>query len=543
MEHILRVEGVNILANTMETSDISTVRGASFAYEAAVREIPSIAQKALGSAGKVDAVFVGASQCALHLRDVSQAEAEKLRDSILTALEAPLPFSTMGPNYKGHDVPTEFLTFAAGLAELGEGGIEAALQRAQTQVRMAQLHRARLSWPEPLDLGSIKRRDAVCPVDQTRPINSGDAGRMPTRVGQFPTAGVKSPDADGKTEWVNFSARTRDLRRFGQTARYEYYEKVMVDQKVENAPSLKGLNPAQSFEDIVNKPPADLPVSLNNKLAYLYFDGTGWGTVLRGLGTQKFSQRASKLFFHSVIPELLRHFVVGEDADTARFNAVYPDTDSERKKEKHLRLETLMLGGEDFLVVLPAWKAFEVTRLILDTVDEFNKDLKKAEQMPLRCGVLICNSKTPIRLCRNLAYEICDKARSKDGSSAQFHIIESVELPDDRLDNVRDRLFGTSDNDAFTFSNAELKLLCENIKQLKAGLPRSQVYKAIRRIDHHGQSPDSAFSQLDALNSLDLRALLPKQDVGGSFPFKLLAEYWDYVEPPREAPAEDGDPA
>ena len=555
---ILRVDGVNLGQNVFATNDISTIRGTSLTYEAAAQQMSNLLASVAPDL-QFETIFAGASQTAFLIRDTTEADVQAAEDALLSELGTPTPLKYLLPEFdqdlppfdpkKLPEIPTQHVTFAAGHALVGTGkdARDAALAVAQSNLRFSQMTRRSIKPPEIFDmtaLGISQHADAICPIDQARPLGPDDNSNIAVRVGQYQNAHtIRTLPND--SEDIRVSKRVADVRRFGQTARYQFYSKMFRDHGVAAPPDLSKVSFAQSFEELVESPPkairrdkvgvtnptdddlVELPISLQNKIAYLYFDGTGWGAAAQTLGISKFSQMGHKLF----VGHLLHELVAKHTRERSNLRYAIEKWDTHRGEDlPKLRFETLMMGGEDWCLTVPAWNAFSLVECLLKLVDDSFAPLK------LRCGVLICSYKTPVRQARKLAYEICEKARLRGENSAQFHIIESIEVPDHGIDVQRQRLYGTSSGAHFTFSAADLAACRRDIARFKDSLPRSQIYKSISAIDNRDLTLTAALENVRLLgrHSDDWWRALPKAGVDGSLPLKLLADYWDYADPFNE---------
>lgn len=564
-DFILRVEGVNFGATVLNTQDISTTRGSSLALEVSVRWLERVIRTKIGGC---EVLYAGASQAAFVLRDHSAKAAEDAARTVRAVLRRPGKHGLGQPEFSKRPPPAEYMPFVVDVAELNgssQADVDRALDRAMVLNRRRQMRAPTVVPPEPFTVDPRDRslvvpnarRGAVCPVDQTRPVSAGDVGLMYTRTGQFPRAGmIEKRNVDAGTELISMSARSAALRQFGRTARWQLYEEIVRESDAPEKPSLEALAryvPAQSFADIVAPLPAGErpPLSLRGKIAVLYFDGAGFGKIRkamqrRGEGVGAFAARVRGLYEGRIICGLLAEFLKAAEGPTAaRYTATL--TDPDRGEIGHLRLETLMLGGEDLCIVVPAWLGWKTARDVLDWTEAHNKalgDEKDVPPMRLRCGALFCDHKTPIGTARALAYDLCEQARkgvdeSNPDSVLHPHVIESVEVPDGTLEAQRERIFGTGDPAAFTFEGRRLAGIEASFGRLANGLPRSQLYKLIGRVGVSPASADKAIERALArsdraeIGSADvLKALLPNCDKAGVvFGLKLLAELRDYVDP------------
>ena len=527
--YVLRVEGVNLDATAFNTQDISTIRGSSLTLENALRvwyeNPPDPALKQ---------VYCGGSQLVFHIPDADTSRAEELAQVMRDRLSEPTaPADPPAPQGR-----MRWVVDIAPIDPADEKPTDRAIDRATTLNRRRQLRSPTMVMPESYALSGDRRHDAVCPIDPKLPVSKGTT--VPVRADQFRLA-VKVPDEDGgKTRRIPVSARSAALFTYGRNARSSLYR-----DDLENDP-MKGISYAQSFHDLVMEPPDGTPLSLQNKVAVLYFDGTGFGQLRADMGYEPFSKQVEKLF-GTILPhirdDVFRKGMKGKDHP--RYS-VFKWDPQVRDDQAHMRFETLLFGGEDLNIVVPSWLGWDIAQRVLGRTVQFNEGTG-GEAMYLRCGLLFCNVKTPVRGARQLAHDLCDGAKKRLGEDEKahcvnVHIVESVEVPDGGLDAQREALFGSDNHADFTFTLDEMKQATGNIADLKAGLPRSKLYGMLDRLtdrkerteveivdDMLGRSTQTRFK-----DHADLAAVLPRYREGKDttlFSLRLLAELSDYVDP------------
>lgn len=657
---LIRLGLTNFDANVFNTQDLSTIRGASMTADAGAHYIASLLKKWC-KAGEIDVtpapgaaagggrttqplsgplrckrLFAGSSEAELTVRDATRDDVAKLCAAARQHLRDTDAFTVSHPYYRkesyepgqGHFLlpPTEHLTFCLDFEEIigrDEAGARYRLTGEPCKPEKLARRAGRepsVTWLEPVDLASDpdlraldsekRRPSARCPIDPMRVVGGADRLRgawILTRPGQIPDPpGGKAIRIHQTTtsEQVRVSQRVSDLRNFGRTARRDLYVRQLGDHWkplkdegfLRNCPDSFDL--VQSFPDMVAHPPKDLRPSLRNKIAVLYFDGNGWGDLVRHyakLGGERTREmtKAAEDTFAAIYAHLLRRFMEGAADPRYAFdprapamsphtafsiiNSIHvPDIQSDGRdyggmEERHLlRLETLMIGGEDMVIVCPSWLAFEVVETVFGVVADRENALQAGmndwppedgppRHFSMRCGAVIADKGMPIRRAKDLAWGLNESLKDWDAAKnerkkgtvtenmVQFHILESLDVPDrgDADASIRDerrRLFpeARSDKD-FHLSGAALADLRANLKTLRERtvLPRSQLFRWLRlaRDEHCSDTVRAAME--DTLKTLDYRlkadqltACLPgPADADLVFRLKLLADYWDYAWP------------
>lgn len=534
-DFLARVEAINFGSTLFDTEDISTIRGASLTLEI------GIARLVREHTRSHEVLYVGGSQAAFVLRGIEDAGARKFAADLRQSLRAAVNFPFGKPEFSD-PAPTGHMLFAVEAVPIVGGGVAAALARSQALVRRRQLRAPTVVAPEAYALQDGEHpRDVICRVDSKRPISPDKGAEMFVRTGQFAEAPHDKATDHGETTRVRLSHRSTDLREFGRSARGELYRELLGA----DAAPLDGFSFSQSFEDIVADPPDGLPISVRGKIGVLYFDGVGFGAIRNDYISRgepdRFSQAVRDLF-QDVVRRLLVTFAESSGSDTQQRYLVTRWDPKVAANRPHLRLETLMLGGEDYCVIVPGWLAWWTARHVLEAVERFAS--VTADPLKLRCGALICDSRTPIRGARRLADAMCnaDDLRSLADNAVQFHVIESVEVPDDALEMQRAKLFGVPDAAPFCFTLNQFQKVEEDVIFLKRALPRSQLYKLIKQLERGREAPhalvEAALERSDRAEVSDpaelMRRLPGPDELKPLFGLKLLAMLWDYVDPFRE---------
>ncbi len=579
---ILRAEGVNFDDTVFNTNDLSTVRGSSLALEAFVHALDRVWLKK--QTKKYTRCYYGGSQVAFKIEGIDEPEAMRLAAAARVFLSEAKTYPTSWPDYFDHDnhvptcppdnvidslllkLPSEHMRFVVEIAEV-KGDLRDAVNRAMWQSRRRQMLAPNLPNSPGADAGTSKigdRAALICPIDPAQTIDPSTINR----------AGF----------YDNTSKRSADLHSYGRDARRMLYPVQLGNAQVVKLVK-NGLfdtrDFAQSFHQIVDNSPDGISESARGKLAYLHFDGNGFSKIRAENDLGKFSKAVENINAH-VLNGLLSAFLPGghDKAIKARMfskGKIYVREFGTREDRELLRFETLLYGGEDFVVVLPAWLAWEFAWKILGWYADGVKDHAGSlagPKMTHRCGMVICDQKMPVRRARDLAYSLCEDAkRAYAGTNAQaalaFHIIESHDIPEETGDtetNIslhRSNLYSviagskvklSADTTAKAFrvlgaSRMEYQMA---LVKLKAVMARSRLYRLIDDLDHcKGDGLDGfLFEKLTEYTTKgrtgasadELIKLLEEgrcPEVPWNLHLKILADLWDYVDPFDDEPAGD----
>lgn len=523
----LRIEAVNFNDTVFDTNDLSATRGASLACLI----VPRLLIEAIaGRQGwTCEIIYSGASQAAAKIDcdgDLAGAE-DKVSQSLqafLTEHSKPADLEKAINGFSPEDREAWMLlapllpelTFSFAMAEasgdyyVDRCKLEASLrQRQLQQPSVPPITRRPGSW-------------AVCSLD----------GFRPTSASPEETAGRGRP--------LSNSVALR--RRVGREMRRTFYSRYAAVHEIGEF--------AQSFEDLTRDPPSpdELPVALKGKMALIYFDGNRFNAHRHGLLTEPEAAsapvEAERAFSEAVerARKRLLRSVLATLKEPGRANWC-PD---EKGGPDRLRFETLLWGGDEALFVVPAWSAFRIAGQLLEDFSEPRNWAVEGHALTHAMGLLICSYKTPIRLAQGLAKELAEEVK-RDGappSRLNYLILESVEIPSEGLAAFRRSHYGVGNPGTASITEysqfAELRAGMAKVAAYD-GVPRSQVYKAIRDFRDYEGNVDTALEGRfrdwkEAGYSAEGVSFLEKAPATFSWPNRLVTlmratELWDYFDP------------
>jgi hypothetical protein len=504
---LLRVEGVNFGATILDTDDLSTIRGASLAYLRA----PGLVFDALRRHyAAVEALWTGASVGVALIRGAEDQDAvrRRVRELLYDPADELAELREVLPH----------LTFCVAAVPASTNYLADA-DTLIAAIRVQQLGQPTVDIPLP---GSLQR---PCRIDGVRPAIAEEwtgAGRRP------------------------MSASVAARRRYGRRMRQDLYRVEVRPQLFDQLPGRF----ADSFPELVQDCPDELPPSLRQKMALLYLDGNKFGRTRRGFATR--SQEADIEFSEHVkarrrvlMQDLIGHLVDLPDMTLSTKNQHGRPVDK-------FRFETLLWGGDEALFVLPGWRGIEALDVVMQSLDDPGWVLGDL-QLTHSVGLLICDAKVPIRASEALVKRLCEDAKatlpadlSQQRTVAQFLILESFEPPD-LLADFRRPLYGIDGPQEFTFDRAGFTKLLSAVRELKSedGLAPSQLYRLLRQARNDRLVGMSADAENVAAFELEMRKIGDRYgaelkdrlgDLGakGSHPvlrLARLAELRDYVDP------------
>ena len=409
-QYLLRIEGVNFATTLYDTSDLSTIRGASLA----LLRVDDAVRALFAEHGTTATLrFAGASQAAFTFDARDQEAASDIAGDIRKGLA-------------GHDV-YKYLSFVVDAVPITDS--KAALTAVEARNRTRQFRQ----WT--VDLPAFSPATPACDErDRMRPASTKIRVPPKDQVDVFPGDAANDPP-DFVEQPASCSVEAR--RSYGRRERQQFYSK-------EVKAAAKGLHFTDSFADIVGKLPEPLPpLSLRNKIAVVYADGNKFGSM-KGRSAETIERFAAHLKNKrcELLTAILEGFrrAIADPVQKQRF--AVPDS---RKPEFYgLRFETLMWGGDEFLFVMPSWLALSFADACFRWINDWEFD---GQRLTHSMGVAICHHKTPIRQAKAVAEALADSCKTVMASAApcnavSFAIFESYMPQDTNLDDYRNRLFG-----------------------------------------------------------------------------------------------------
>ena len=231
-----------------------------------------------------------------------------------------------------------------------------------------------------------------------------------------------------------------------------------------------------SIDELVESPPKDLPETVRNKVAVIYMDGNSFGDIRKNKET--ISNHKDQTAFSDHIDTQRRKMLKGLLGFLCKLSK------DMLLGNTRLRMETLLWGGDELRIILPAWAAVDVLGFLSEELNGDNWKFK-GHEMTHAVGMVVAHYKTPIRDLQNLATELANSAKGECRTCCllQYQIFESIDLPV-RLSAFREDVYGTDAAKNFTmhldqnaFPNIVKKI--NRLKDPNTGLPRSQLYKLL----------------------------------------------------------------
>jgi len=489
----LRIEAVNLDQFVYDTDDLATIRGSGLlllswstlfdgADSAFWKPAGTIRYPEIVSVMTHRLVSAGASNAVLEITGPKRAINEQFLKSLC---------DDAGGFLREHE-KFRFATFVvdAVLQDQSSPDYKVCLERLISRNRRSQLQQIDVPIPSPVT--SVR---ASCGIDCTRPATeaiehdprrrsacqsvalrrtegrSGDGkNQLLARLsGDFANA----ESADGRSPFPDSTHNLEEL------AKSIGHQELDVDDRRRD----EELRHRCAYEE-----------RNANRMAVLYFDGNGFGSIQRQLATTVAGHRRWDEFVRKrrqhLVGCLLKHI--------ANEHNVLADLSGWHTADDRVRIETLLWGGDEHIWVVPAWKAWETLEFFFEqtTTRDWQIDRHKLTHA---AGVVLCSHKSPIRDAVHLAKALAesvkrdqrhlptvDPASNSDASQVNafaYQVLESFDHLGEDFAAARKRRSPHGVNQLELLLHADaLELFAEARKRLRDDLPRSRLYRITRSL-------------------------------------------------------------
>jgi hypothetical protein len=331
------------------------------------------------------------------------------------------------------------------------------------------------------------------------------------------------PDQNDPKRHFSVSASVKARRDEGRTQRRQFYktETHMECGEFTN-----------EFSEICTQPPPGCG-HLAGKLALVYMDGNSFGAHFKTFARE--SEEAYSAFGHWIRTrrrDLLRSLLNWMDAQAEPAGW---------KLNGRRRIEVLLWGGDELLLVVPAWKGWETLAQL--GVATANWTYPQGS-IPLHhaASLIFTQSKAPIHTLRQLARRLADvpKVRSRNDSLAMVEVLDSFDHvgPDvDRFYAARLPVWLQGPGESHVGEHLVLPLArlgefeVAVLELKRADFPRRQIHRMAQAVIHSLEA--KAWNEV-APDAGKLATQHPALDrladiCGGPVVWLHLAELWDYI--------------
>lgn len=502
-KYYLHAEAFNLDHMVYDTHDISTIRGGSFILLDAIKQLPA-------AIDRLEPIATAASKGVFAYEDPDDLDAQRkgMAQQVLRFL---------------HDATDSHATFLVAVEEDIPNDFPLVLSRLEAKVRRQQ-------WRMPtVVVPPFAATDQECYLDGWRP-------------------GVVPYTSDVTGARISVAANFR--RNLGRKIKQHLFSQLL------NGPTYD--------DDLVAKDLGKLATDdhkgiLNGKIALIQVDGNSFGRIRNEIcDTASKRKEFDKAIQEGCRNVFLRDLLTRASAD--------PDFQVVDGGKTALRIELLLWGGDEFTLVVPAWKGLEV----IERFFHFAEGLQfEGVPMTHRAAVIFCHYDAPILQIRRLADKLLGMTKknitrqfeaafatdsslaslapenrdqqlewlsnAKYGNAARYLVLESFDMLRGSLEQFLERYYGIADTNEMLLYGHKMSELHGNLHTICAAVPKGRMVKVAH-----------AISQGDAASANELRKRLPESVApdqrdaalaaidtltkGNDAGWYLLADLWDYAE-------------
>jgi hypothetical protein len=480
----LRVEGVNLANFIFDTTDLNTIRGGGLLL--------------LDAIGKIEDRFE-------QLNAISTGASSGLFSFVATNSEKAKTVQNQVADFLNDDPKLMHATFVIDTLPAGKIFNEDK-EKLLALNRWQQMQSLTLVVP---DNNQQDTEHPLCAIDHVRPSSA--------------TRKVKK----GDDELIVVSESVFQRRNYG---RKDFYKR----QGLKNLPCF--------ISDLTELSNEKKRGKLNGKIAVIYLDGNGFGKIQQKVCQSNNAKDALQLFDERIKDYrlgFLRTFLletIGQPEWT------YLDPTDKSEPEKH-RLEILLWGGDEILLVVPAWLGWWTLEYFFRKSKDWefpdlNSDDDKVYPLTHAAGLVFCHHNAPIHRITKQLGDLAKK-RSRESSYVAYQVLESSYYAGEDLEEFRNRRCGESgltSNDLIISGNKMDQVLYA-MELIKRAIPKGKVYTIVQALLKKNASSEAdkligaAEMQLSATVAISQEFEKLRRCFGEGATFWLhLIELWDYIE-------------
>lgn len=445
--YYLRIEAVNLANFIEDTEQLSIIRGGGLLLLRAMHEIEDKFERK----DELDAISTGASSGLFSFAAESLEDACSLRDQAEQFFHV-------------HEV-YKYATFVVDCEPSLENDFRKCLEKVMARNRWRQYQQPTLitpAWNKDSTIHESEFSDRLRPAAANVTVKD-DTGVVQKRV---------SPDSEIRHNY----GRQQKKREFYQDEIKKHCGITIYDCFTND------------LEELTGGAPVDV---LSRKMAVIYADGNSFGKLLGKCCQNKTSQRNFDTYLKNKRAAFLKDLL-----DLARDNHLFTtkkQAGQDKKAKQFLQIETLMWGGDELLLVVPAWQGWATLSLLYQHVKnwEFSNN-------PLYhgAGIVFCHHNAPIHRITRLAKELAEEAKSRDRKRNlfQYCVLESFDYIGRELSRFRKEQFpGTLAETPFSLSGGKMADIIKPFSRLKEQFPRRKAYSLTRAAILDGQEGGTAY--------------------------------------------------
>ncbi len=428
----LKVEAVNIYATILDTSQLSVIRGSSNIIKNAIEElcnIEDLREKRSDIEGKLVPVTTGGSIGIFKVENaVDQGKLIcTVKEFLTKSVDGLGKYFTFVVNTV---TASTYLEAKEALIALG---------------RHSQLNQ--LSVPAP---GFEDSPNGICAYN----------GFLPTvQKSQLPNTANENA-----SESVN--ERFQQGRKLRTSIYFEGQDKYSNEAQYQLSQDLHQL--AGTHETL----------SLNGKIAVIYADGNRFGKIQRDAIKAASDQENAQKIYDDELKKIRQDY---QKRLIDLLVARQPGLEG-NEKTTPIQVETLLWGGDESTIVVPAWLGFDVLQHFFD----HHKNEKLNNQpITFSAGMVLCTAKTPIQKAQQLAIRLADDIKEqkngREHNLFDYAVLESIDyFVESTLQDFWKKQFHAQGEKRRPLAYQEKAALNEALQSAIEALPRHRIYYLVK---------------------------------------------------------------
>ncbi len=438
--YYLRIEAVNLANFIEDTEQLSIIRGGGLLLLRAMNKL----ENNFEWEGELNAISTGASSGLFSFKAKSLEDAYLLRDQVEQF-------------FRDHDV-YKYATFVVDCEPSFENNFRKCLEKVTARNRWRQYQQPTLITP-------VWNKDST--------INESE---FSDRLRPAP-ANIKMVKDDTGVIWKGVSLDAKIRYDYGRDQKQMFYR----DEVEKYCGAIINDRFTNDLEELTKGAPVDV---LSHKMAVIYADGNSFGKLQRKYCHDETSQRNFDTYLKNKRAAFLKDLL-----DLARDNHLFTtkkQAGQGGEDKRVLQIETLMWGGDELLLVVPAWQGWAALSLLYRHV----KNWEFSDQLYHGAGIVFCHHNAPIHRITRLAKELAEEAKNRDRKKNlfQYCVLESFDYIGRELSRFRKEQFpGTLAETPFSLSGGEMADIIKPFSRLKEQFPKRKAYSLVRAAILDGQ--------------------------------------------------------
>lgn len=302
---------------------------------------------------------------------------------------------------------------------------------------------------------------APAPTQETNELN------CPCEKDYLHPAAKKITKGDASYK-VSASVKTRFTK--GKKQRQTFYRNELENnEEYDFTDDFADIARASGMQDYAN---------LNDKMAVIYLDGNGFGKIQQSCESAEELQAFDKQnqdYRKEFLQALLKHSVI--------YNI-----------DHKIFMETLLWGGDEMILVVPAWKGMELMQFFYKQSKDWkfkNPKTQKENKLSYAGGIVFCHHKTLIsqvvKSAKELAENIKNSDEGRETAYFDYLVLESIDYPTQSITDFWKLRYGDAAYKRRTYLKPQQ--FPPDLDAILEKLPRGAIYEIAQEWINHWEDP------------------------------------------------------